>query len=61
MFCRHIQKYACFVYYKKSPPEAADEDWSQIATEIMWWDWWRCNEIHIKVNLGQIHERNLGG
>ena len=49
----------CCLLQKKSPPEAVDKDWSQSATEISWWNWWRCDEIHITVNLGQKYEGNL--
>ena len=45
---------------KKSLPEAVSKDWSQSAREILWWNWWRCDEIHIIVNLGQKYEGNLG-
>ena len=48
------------VLQKKYSPEAIGEDWSQSASEILWWNWWRCDEIHIIVNLGQKYEGNLG-
>ena len=57
---RHIQKYAFCVCYEKSPPEGVAEDWSQSAKEILWRNWWQCDEIHIIVNLGQKYEDNLG-
>ena len=49
-----------FVCYKKCPPEAVSKDWSQSAWEILWWNWWQCDEIQIIVNLGQKYEGNLG-
>ena len=38
---------------KKSPPEAVGEDWCHSASEILWWNWGGCDEIHVIVNLGQ--------
>ena len=38
---------------KKSLSEAVSKYWSQSAREILWWNWWRCDEIHSTVNLGQ--------
>ena len=45
---------------KKSPPEAAGKDWSQSAREILRWNWWRCDEIHVIVNFDQKYEGNWG-
>ena len=51
-----LQTYSAYAFFcllqKKSPPEAVDKDWSQSATDILWWNWWQCDEIHITVNLG---------
>ena len=56
----HFNKIPRKVCYKKSPPEAFSEGWSQSAREILWWNWWRFDEIRIIINLSQKYEGNLG-
>ena len=45
---------------EKRPPQAVGKNWSQSTGEIFWWNWWRCDGIHIMLNLSQKCEGNLG-
>ena len=49
-----------FVCCKQKSSRSSQQRLISKCREILWWNWWPCDEVHIIVNLSQKYEGNLG-